>query len=499
MTAKRPIAVVDTGSNSVRLLVVRRLTTGAFEVLDEEKFDARLGQGQDSGNLTPAGIERGLRALRVVTQVAQSYQPSALIAVGTEALRRAPNRDQFLEAVFRETGVEVRVLTAAEEAQASFLGTVNSTSLRDGHIVDVGGGSLEFMRVERRHLVSAQSVPLGAIYATERFLHSDPPTGKEVRALRKAVRQQLAVQGRLPVLVGVGGAARSLARLHRSKSRYPLRRLHGMVIQRREFHRIAAMLVAMTAEQRRKISSINTARADIIHAAAIAIDEVMDLAGAGAIEVSGQGLREGLAWMELRPGQPVLPDVRAASIEGLARANGVDAPGAADVVAAAARLFDATRALHSLGNDDREILLAAARLKGAGMHIDYYNRDRHAEYLVHSGALHGFTHREVVLLAALLRWTPDGVPDLSPYRAVLAPEDGRRATVLAALLGVAQAAHRRTPTPLRSFAPVLRDDGLQILLRGDGALDAEVLALERQQKRLETALGVTLQVHLLPA
>ncbi len=497
--SRRTVAVIDTGSNSVRLLVVRRLTAGAFEVLDEEKFDARLGQGQGDGNLTEEGIERGLRAMRIVTQVARSYAPSALVAVGTEALRRAPNRDRLIEAVHRETGVEIRVLTGAEEAQASFLGTVNSTSLVDGQIVDVGGGSVELMRVEKRRLKTSQSAPLGAIYATERFLGSDPPTNKEVRALRKAVRQHLDVQGRLPNLFGVGGAVRSLARLQRSRSKYPLRRLHGMVITRRDFHRMTTMLAAMSAEQRRKIPSINTARADMIHAAAIAIDEVMDLAGAAALEVSGQGLREGLAWLELRPEQPVLPDVRTASIEGLARGNGVDTSGAGDVLAAATKLFDATRTLHSLDHGDRAILLAAARLRGAGMHIDYYNRDRHAEYLVHSGALHGFTHREVVLLSALLRWASSGTPDLSPYRLVVAADDGRRVAVLAALLGVVQAAYRRSPSPLRSFEPVLRDDGLQLLLRGEGPLDAELLAIERQQMRLEAVLRTPVYVSLRPA
>lgn len=499
MTTGRTVAIIDAGSSSVRLLVVRRLTAEAFEVLDEERFDARLGQGQEGGNLTPEGIARGLRALRVVAQVARSYAPSALVAVGTEALRRAPNRDEFIEAVHRETGVELRVLSAAEEAEASFLGTINSTRLRDGHIVDVGGGSLEFMRVEGRRLVSSQSAPLGAIYATERFLGTDSPTRKEVRILRKAVRQQIEAGGPLPALIGVGGALRSLARLDRSRSKYPLRRLHGMVVSRRDFHRMTAMLVGMTADQRRKLSAINTARADIIHAAAIVVDEVMDLSGAEAIEISGQGLREGLAWKALRPEQPMLHDVRAASIAGLARANGVDVPGASAVALAAAKLFDATRALHGLDAGDREILLAAARLRGAGMHVDYYNRDRHAEYLVHSGALHGFTHREIVLLAALVRWASSGTPDLSPFRAIVEGDDAHRAAVLAALLGTAQAVYRRSPTPLRSFEPALLDDGLLLLLRGEGPLDAEVLALERQQKRLEAALKTPVQVSLRPA
>src|SRR4029079_12700052 len=154
---------------------------------------------------------------------------------------------------------------------------------------------------------------------------------------------------------------------------------------------------------------------------------------------AGQGLREGVLWQCIRGEAAVLPDVRAASIAGLARANGVAELAAEPVVTAAARLFEGTQALHGLEPGDRDLLLAAARLAGIGMHVDYYNRDRHAEYLVHSGDLHGFSHREIVMLGSLVRWASAGTPDLSPYRAVIGADDARNAMVLASLLGTARA------------------------------------------------------------
>src|SRR6185436_19235277 len=110
---------------------------------------------------------------------------------GTEALRRASNSDVFIERARETTGLNVRVLSSYEEAFCGFLGVVNSTTLRDGYVVDIGGGSLELMHIASRGLARVQSVPLGAIYARERYLPSDPPGPREQRALRKAVRQQL--------------------------------------------------------------------------------------------------------------------------------------------------------------------------------------------------------------------------------------------------------------------------------------------------------------------
>lgn len=391
--------------------------------------------------------------------------------------------------------MEVWILSGYEEAYAGFLGVVNSTTFADGHLLDIGGGSLEFMQVAERRLIRAQSAPLGAIYSRERYLKSDPPTSREVRSLRKAVRQNLDVTQQHPVLYATGGAVRNLARIVRIKRSYPLGRLHGLELKRREVHRLATQLSRVSTDDRRKMSGVGANRADILHAAAIVIDEVMEMAEAQTLFVVGQGLREGLVWQELRPANPVLPDVRHASIVGLARSNGVDEMAAEPVVEAAAILFEASRELHELDDEDGALLAAAARLSGIGMHVDYYNRDRHAEYLVHSGDLHGFSHREVALLASLVRWSNTGTPDLKPYGAILRPDDTRRAAVLAVLLGVARGIRRRSPSPVHTIEARVKRGMFEVRLGGEPSLEPETYQLERQEKRFEAVMKVPLMVR----
>src|SRR5262245_53626028 len=101
------IAIIDVGSNSVRLLVARALSPFAFEVIDEERFDARIGEGQDFGEITPDGMARGLRALSIMAQVARSHQPESITVAGTEALRRAGNSSEFVERAHELTGLHV--------------------------------------------------------------------------------------------------------------------------------------------------------------------------------------------------------------------------------------------------------------------------------------------------------------------------------------------------------------------------------------------------------
>ncbi len=499
VTRGRVIAVIDVGSNSVRLLVARELSPVAFEVMDEERFDARLGEGQAHGDLTQAGLARGLRAFRIMAQVASSHGPSNIVSVGTEALRRAPNAQEFVDEARRQTGLSVQILAAREEAFASFLGVINSSTLRGGHLLDLGGGSLELMDIAGRRMTRAQSVPLGAIYATERYLRSDPPTPKEVRTLRKAVRQQLEVEGPPGELYGVGGAVRNLARMVRIRRKYPLRRIHGLAISRREMHRLANTLVTVTADGRRKMPGLSSARADLLPAASVVVDETMDLLGVDTLTVAGQGLREGLVWQEIRSEGAVLPDVRGASISGLALANGVDALAAEPVVTIAAKLFGETQSIHGLGVEDLDLLLGASRLAGVGMHVDYYNRDRHAEYLVHSGDLHGFTHREIVLLGSLVRCADTGTPDLSPYKAIVQSDDTRRATILSALLGTARALRRRFPSPVHDVTISLTAEGVvAIQLHATASVDVELYDLERQVRRLEASLRTGVAVTVTP-
>ncbi|MBK7329383.1 MAG: Ppx/GppA family phosphatase [Dehalococcoidia bacterium] len=495
MERARTLAVIDVGSNSVRLLVARALSSSAFEVVDEERFDARMGEGMDAGVLTEAAMARGLRALSVMAQVARSHQPAAITVVGTEALRRASNASEFVERAHGRTGLQVRILTGYEEAYCGFLGVVNSTVLRDGHLLDIGGGSLELMRVAGRALESVHSGPFGAIYARERYLRSDPPTARELRSLRKAIRAEFAVTAPHPLLFGTGGAVRNLARLVRIQRAYPLRRIHGLQITRSEMARLAGRLARASHEERRRIPGIGTNRADILHASAVVIDEVMDMAGAETLTVAGQGLREGLLWQMIRDDPAILPDVRSASVMGLARANGVDELSAEPVVLAAAALFEATRDVHRLGQPELDLLLHAARMAGIGMHIDYYNRDRHAEYLVHSGDLHGFSHREVVILASLVRWADSGTPDLAPYKSITVPDDVRTAAVLATLLGLARAVRRRVPSPVLDFQAKVTKGTLRIHLTSRGELDAELYEIERQQRRIEAVLKLSLDVR----
>src|SRR6266850_153767 len=201
------VALMDLGSNAARFLLASLHPGAGFRILEEQRVQTRLGSSR-SGLLPPAPVEETTKALRrFLRRVSNGYRPRVL-AIATSAVREAPNRERLILALRDREGIDVRVLTGTEEARLGAQAALRSLPIGDGLVADLGGGSLQLTRIRDTHIVGAASVPLGAVRLTRRFLHHDPPTPRELRALREEIRSQSA--GVLPA-VGPDGHPREAA------------------------------------------------------------------------------------------------------------------------------------------------------------------------------------------------------------------------------------------------------------------------------------------------
>jgi exopolyphosphatase / guanosine-5'-triphosphate,3'-diphosphate pyrophosphatase len=209
-------ALVDLGSNSVRLMLVRIVPGVGYRVVRDERAQTRLGSGGD-GLLAREAVERTVDAVVRFLRGARRFGPLRVLAVATAAVRDAANAAELLDRLRLAAEVEVEVLSADQEARLGALAARASLQLREATVVDLGGCSLQISRIADGEPMAVGSVPLGAVRMTERLLAHDPPTDAELAALRHAVRS--AVARLLPPaqpgesLVGIGGSARALARL----------------------------------------------------------------------------------------------------------------------------------------------------------------------------------------------------------------------------------------------------------------------------------------------
>ncbi|HTI33901.1 MAG TPA: hypothetical protein VL422_09520, partial [Miltoncostaea sp.] len=213
--AERRLAVVDMGSNTFRLVVFRYRQGGGFRLVDEIRHAVRLSEGADESGLRRDALERAEHTARLYAAFCEASEVDEVVVAATSAARDAANGEQAMRALSADGALDVRVLSAEEEAWYGYLGAVNSTTLGDGHVLDLGGGSLQLTAVRGRALQQAISRPLGAVRMTERYLPGERSTRSDLKPLRRKVLKEIGgvpwLAGAGGRMVGVGGTIRTLA------------------------------------------------------------------------------------------------------------------------------------------------------------------------------------------------------------------------------------------------------------------------------------------------
>ncbi|MCI4338062.1 MAG: Ppx/GppA family phosphatase, partial [Thermoplasmata archaeon] len=405
------LAVIDLGSNTARLVLFSTTPEGGFHSLYSEKEIPRLGHGTGpDGSLAAEGLERGVAALRRFAHRIDRLGRPPTIAVATSAVREAPNRDAFLELVRRSTGLRLEVLTGEQEGRYAYLGTGSAWELHEDLLLDLGGGSLQLATTRNGRLRRVASVPLGALRLSDRYLEHDPPRSKELQALRRHVRAtlrpvfpHLGIQPRR--VFGIGGSVRALARVAIERRKYPIPQVHGYALRRRELRQLGQSLSRMSLDRRKAVPGLSRPRAEVVVPAAVVFEEVLRAAHVEQLQVSANGIREGVAVEALRAKVPA-PAQDLAERGALAHARGFGRPleHGTEVCRQVLALFDAVASKFAWGSDDRTALSVAAWLHDVGESIESWGHSRHSAYILQHAPVFGMDHRGVGLavLAVLL-------------------------------------------------------------------------------------------------
>jgi exopolyphosphatase/guanosine-5'-triphosphate,3'-diphosphate pyrophosphatase len=290
------VAVVDIGTNSTRLLIaeVDRATGGVEPVLRRSEV-TRLGDGVDSGgSLSDEAVARVLRTLGAYRAEIDSHGCEANLAVLTSAVRDAANGEAFATRVRDEFGLDARILSGDEEAQLTFLGAMAGRPESDDPtvVIDIGGGSTEFVIGRGRTTGFHVSLPAGVVRMSERHIHSDPPAPEELQNLAMDVRaifsEGLPPQERAAVALGiaVAGTATSAAAMDQELDPYDPERVHGYRLALGTVELLLARLAGMTEAERRNVIGLHPDRAPTIVAGMILLTEAMRSFGLEEIEVS---------------------------------------------------------------------------------------------------------------------------------------------------------------------------------------------------------------------
>lgn len=477
-------AVVDVGSNSVRLVVFEGATRNPLPIFNE-KAVLRLGHGLEStGRLAESAMAETLKILRRYHAIARAMGVVVMEVLATSAVREASNSADFV-AEMKNTlpGIAVRVLSGTEEAALSAAGVLCGIPTADGVLADIGGGSLELVRLYAGRAGATATLPLGVIRLSERA-NGDPG---RARGLAEADLAKVAWlgEGTGKDLYLVGGAWRALARIHITQTGYPLAIVHHYAIRREEARDLAGVIAGAGRRALERLPGVSRRRIDDLPFAAVVLRRLLRAAQPRRVVFSANGLREGWYWLRLSP-EIQAEDPLLAAAQEFAEALGRDSNLPETLSDWTDPLFPEEDAL------SRKLRKAACWMSdiGAREHPEY--RAEHAFFRVLRQPGVGLDHptRAFLALAVALRYEaqPDA-PFLSPARRLLDVASTNRAEVLGFALRLAYTLSAGTPDLLAGTR--LAVNGRQLLLRLDesgGVFAGE--AVLRRLDRLAQALGL---------
>lgn len=527
-TQDRILAAIDIGTNSIHMVVVRvNPALPAFHIISREKDTVRLGDRcKETGQLKPEAMERAIAALKRCQEIAATLNAEQIVAVATSAVREAPNGRDFLRQIKTELGLFVNLISGPEEARRIYLGVLSGMEFgNQPHvIIDIGGGSTELILGDGHEPRSLSSTKVGAVRLSAEFITTDPISNAEFLALQAYVRGMLErpveellaylQPGEIPRLIGTSGTAETVAMLHaREKLGLIPNPLNGYLVTLKDLQELVNRLRKLTYAERVALPGMSDRRAEIILAGALILQEAMLMLGLNSFTVCERALREGVVvdWMLthglIEDRLRYQSSVRQRSVIRAAQKYQVNLPHSERVAEFALNLFDQTQGIiHDWGDEEKELLWAAAVLHNCGHHVSHSSHHKHSYYLIRNGELLGYTETEIETIANLARYHRKSSPKKKheSYRNLASKKHRRVVDQLSPLLRLAVALDRRQIGAIKqvhcSYTPESRS--LQLYLEAaqpgdDCAL--ELWSLNYKKASVEAEYNVKLIITLEPA
>jgi exopolyphosphatase/guanosine-5'-triphosphate,3'-diphosphate pyrophosphatase len=456
------VAVIDIGSNSVRLVVYEALARSLITVFNEKALCGLGREVQSTGLLAPDAVAKALTALRRFHALCRIQKVGRVYAIATAACRDAANGPDFIATAERICGARIHVLSGPREAKLSALGVVSGVHNPDGIVGDLGGGSLELIDIKGSRVRSGVTLPLGSLALQDLSDKSLKRAGRIVRNELTDVAQLTA--GRNRTFYAVGGTWRALARLHIIQSGYPLKVMHGYSIPAADALDFARRLRRLAAANMlADIETVADARRPLLTYAALVLEHIIRVAKPKTIVFSTFGVREGLLYEKLSPAERARDGFICAA-QTLNELLSRSVRHAEELVAWTDRLARVIKLRET--EEDRRLRHAACLLSDIGWRVHPDHRGEETLSLITNGNFGSIDHqgRAFVALSVFYRYAglseqnepPELVRDLVP------PAMNERARLLGAAFRVAHLISAARPGVLP--ATHFRSDGRKLML-----------------------------------
>ncbi len=410
--AKR-VAVIDIGSNSVRLVVYEKTSRFAFHLLNESKSRVRLSEDiyQNNGNLQKIPMQRAIDALKDFLAIIASYKARKTICVATSALRDAPNKKEFIQRVKKELKLNIKIIDGEREA---YLGAIACTNLLpklyNALSIDIGGGSTEISLIDDKQTSNNISLKLGTVRLKELYFDNN-----NMKDAIKYIDSKLAFLDTLTAttLVGIGGTIRAISSAILEEKKHPLNKLHAFSYSEKELKEFIKEILKADEKKLTKLG-IKKDRFDIIKPGVLILDRILKKLPIKKVITSGVGVREGVFLSDLlRGAKDRFPTHYNTSVRYIIDAHVAEKNFSNQLNSLTKKIFDLTHSHLNIETHFRKELSISAKLYPSGNTIHFFSKNKHTYYILQSALEYGFTHEEITLISTLCKYAKRKLPSKS--------------------------------------------------------------------------------------
>lgn len=499
------LAAIDIGTNSFHLIVVKANKKGNFEIVDRAREVIRLSEGNvgDIKHINSDAMERGVKALQNFKGIASSHN-AEVIAVATSAVRESLNRDEFQSDVKEKCGIDVTVISGDEEARLIYLGMSKALPIYEKRTlcIDIGGGSTEFLIVEKGKILFSISMKIGAVRLSQKFFPDYILDDESIKYCRKWIEGEIYSAVKeiknlgFDLCVGSSGTVQSaglMIKSIREDVAADFKILNNFEFQADELNNIKKdILDRKTPEKRNKIKGMEEKRAEIIPAGILILSTIFKQLNIESMIISEYALREGIIFNALaeyfeNQSKSEKHNVRLNSINHLAEISDFDRGHCEYVAKLSLIIFDKLMSLHKLPNVNKEYLEAAALLHDIGYHISYGQHHKHSFYIIRNSGLLGFNDMEILVIANIARYHRKSHPKPGHMEFNSLPSNQQETVkILAAILRVADSLDRTHSQSVQDVKIKTNESEVKLNLKiNSDNIDIELWSLDRRKALFE--------------
>lgn len=507
MLETKKIAAIDIGTNSFHMIIATIDSKGMLNIIQREKELVRLGNSpSDMKEITKDAIERGVNTLSNFSKIAES-EGAIVKAIATSAVREAENQNEFIEKVYKETGVIVEVISGREEARLIYSGAIRSLPVFEKKtlLIDIGGGSTESIIGLNGVDEYCNSTKIGTVRLTKKYFDKEKVTKKDIddcveyikgewtpvldKIKKRDFEYVIATSGTLQNLIAMAAVKSGVVLLENSNGLKATSEMLLKVIDR--------IKKARNPESIKKIKGLDDQRADIILAGALIVENFIRYLNIKEIVFSSYALREGIffKYYQLLNSLEIstsISKIRKNTTLMLVKKYGVDLNHSKYISKMSLKLFDELKSLHNFGEVERELLEVGAYLHDCGFYISHDKHHKHSYYLILNTEMPGFTIHESEIIANIARYHRKSLPKSSHNNFNnLNENDKKKIWVLGGILRLVEGMDRRQLGIVENLNIMIKTDCIQIgmLQVEDNDIDIEVWGGNRRKEMLENALN----------